>query len=551
MASRIAAEGGGIASLVLVVLLVSLSLAYVLLHRRLGRRAAALGRRLQGLETREGRMARAVKGAGLGLWEWDRQEGGLHWSDEFKAIAGLPRDQTPTWAHLESRLETSDRGALRTSLQAPTVECEFRLQTDEGPRWHLLVGRQDNDGRRASGILMDIHERRAVQAERERLLEAQALDLASAREDLMKAQMMNAVGSLAGGLAHDFNNYLQVIKGSADNLAAVHEQDEDLEAILEATGEAESLANQLLSLRDSPLYAPHRETDLGLLLRSSRAMLERVLPAGVDLEIRAPAELPSTTLGDARQLRQLVVNLIVNARDAMPDGGRIVVELREAAVTDEYGGRRRGLELSVSDQGVGMSPELQKRVFDPFFTSKPPGKGTGLGLAMVAAITRRHDGAVALESIEDNGTTVRVWLPLRSAEFEEAVPTTSDLAPRRVRVLIVDDDEGVRRSVARMLMRAGHEVFSAGGRAEAEALSDELLASIDLIICDVMLPDGLGHNVARSLRSRTGSETAVILVSGYSAPFESGDDQRTAFLSKPFSIPELTSSIQGLMASAE
>ena len=215
MASRIAAEGGGIASLVLVVLLVSLSLAYVLLHRRLGRRAAALGRRLQGLETREGRMARAVKGAGLGLWEWDRQEGGLHWSDEFKAIAGLPRDQTPTWAHLESRLETSDRGALRTSLQAPTVECEFRLQTDEGPRWHLLVGRQDNDGRRASGILMDIHERRAVQAERERLLEAQALDLASAREDLMKAQMMNAVGSLAGGLAHDFNNYLQVIKGSA------------------------------------------------------------------------------------------------------------------------------------------------------------------------------------------------------------------------------------------------------------------------------------------------------------------------------------------------
>jgi len=536
---------------VLFVLLVALLLTYALLHHRSRRRATELARVVKELQTQEQRLTRAVQNAGLGLWECDLRTGKLHVSEHFKDIAGFPRDRSPAWPHLTSKLEPEDREALGAALQAPVVECEFRLQTGRGPRWHLLVGRQDEEGRWVSGSLMDIHERRAVQLERERLLETQEIDLASTREDLMKAQMMNAVGSLAGGLAHDFNNYLQVIKGSAENLASVSKRDEDLEAILEATQEAESLANQLLSLRDSPLHAPHRDTDLGLLLRSARAMLERVLPTEISLEIDVPPELSSTTLGDARQLRQVVMNLVVNARDAMPDGGRILVKLRESVLTDEYGGRRPGLELSVADEGVGMSPELQERVFDPFFTSKPPGKGTGLGLAMVAAIIRRHEGVVTLESAEGVGTTVRVWMPLRSAEIEEADPTTSDLAPSRVRVLLVDDDEGVRRSVGRMLERAGHEVFSAGSRAETEALSDELLRSLDLIICDVMLPDGLGQNVARTLRDRAGSDTAVILVSGYSAPVEGGSEPRTAFLAKPFSIPELTSSIEGLMASVD
>ncbi len=363
-------------------------------------------------------------------------------------------------------------------------------------------------------------------------------------EQLRHAQKMEAIGRLAGGVAHDFNNLLQVLLGSVQLLAARPALDDGLRAELDEMGEVvvrgAQLARQLLlfARREAP---SRRRVDLGELVAGSRRLLRHLLRENVELDVaREPDPLPVDA--DAAQLEQVLVNLAANASDAMPAGGRLRIR------TFRRGDRA---VLEVADTGQGVAEEIRSRLFEPFFTTKERGKGTGLGLAVVDGIVGQHDGEVEVESRLGEGSRFRVLLPLAAgAASVEAVADLREAAPvpmAGARVALVEDDPGVRATLAEVLGAAGLEVVGAGSVAEGLGIADR---RVDLLLTDYMLPDGTGLELAHELwRSRP--ELPVVVVSGYA---EAADvaamvaDGRVTFLAKPFSVVRLLDAVRTRLA---
>ena len=377
---------------------------------------------------------------------------------------------------------------------------------------------------------------------------------------LQQAQRLESVGRLAGGVAHDFNNMLLVILGEAAVLEGALPPDyperQSVEAILQAAQRSRELTRQLLALSRKQVISP-RVVDLNALVAATRQPLSRLIGADVDLSFEpAPALWPVRL--DPSQLDQVLMNLVVNARDAMPEGGALSLRTANVPADASAGPARCGLPagdyvaLSVQDEGVGMSPETLTHAFEPFFTTKEEGKGTGLGLATIYGIARQNGGGAAVASAPGKGSTFTLYLP-RCERPPVETQSPVGLAPSRGRgaILLVEDEEAVRRTTARMLQSLGYSVRAAGSGTEALALADAE-GPLDLLATDVVMPGIKGPALAAMLAERRpGLRTLFMSGHAASALGEGGVvGEGVHFLQKPFTLDDLARAVRKAMDSA-
>lgn len=364
-------------------------------------------------------------------------------------------------------------------------------------------------------------------------------------EKVRGAQRLEALGRMAGEIAHDFNNMLVSIMGNADLARGMLEQHPARELVEEvevAARRAAGLSRQLLAFsRGQPLE--RRDIRIDDVVDGFAPMLRTLLPATVNLEVTRTPGL-GLVYADAGQVEQVVMNLVVNARDALDMRGRILVEISGVTIDDAYveahPSARVGdyVLLAVTDTGVGMSAEVSGRVFEPFFTTKAAGAGTGLGLAVVDSIVRRHDGFINVYSEEGRGTTFRVYLPVstRVAEAVAKAPVVEPVLSGTEHVLVVDDDAQVRALLQRVLTRAGYRVTVADdGQAALEVL--DARDDVDLVVSDLVMPRLAGDTLWSILHSRPAAPPMIIM-SGY-APGAAAQGTFEHVLSKPFAPRDL------------
>ncbi|HET9425782.1 MAG TPA: ATP-binding protein [Gemmatimonadaceae bacterium] len=381
--------------------------------------------------------------------------------------------------------------------------------------------------------------------------------LSEAREQLRQAQRLDALGQLAGGVAHDFNNLLTVIMTYAAILAEDVDPASDaaksIEEISLASERAAALTRQLLAFSRRQVLKP-RAIDLNDTVRDVERMLRRLLPPDITLEANLATSL-GLVMADPGQVEQVLVNLAINARDAMPDGGRLTFSTANVERGEEAsGGNGTGLRgphvlVTVSDTGVGMSPETAAKVFEPFFTTKGFGKGTGLGLATVHGIIEQSGGRVSLESAPGRGTTFYIRLP-RITDSEPAAPAAAPEPELRgsETILLVDDNEELRRVVKRMLSRAGYRVIEAASGAAAIAHLDRG-SDVEIVLSDVMMPEMNGKAVVDAVRQRHRG-VKLLLMSGYNYDTAlRGMAQRgdVAFIEKPFTAEKLLQKLREVL----
>ncbi len=364
-------------------------------------------------------------------------------------------------------------------------------------------------------------------------------------QQLVQAQKMEAIGKLAGGVAHDFNNLLMVMQGCGEMIRENMPDDEprrnDVEELLRAVERASSLTKQLLT------FSKKRPIKLVLLnlneiATEATAMLRRLMPENVSIEL---ALMPEVELmrGDATQVEQVLLNLTINARDAMPNGGKILIrtEVVPADVGSEDGALPQ-IRLSVADQGHGMSREVMDRIFEPFFSTKEIGKGTGLGLSTVYGIVKQLSGDIRVESEVGKGTTFEVYFPTYRGPAPTAPVFTKSTRPHAGSevILLVEDDDNVRRVARRMLEQRGYQIMQAASPSEAKQISAQHKGSIDLLLTDVAMPEKDGLSLAAELLAER-PNLRVIYMSGYveEAKGQALNADGIYYLEKPFSQEKL------------
>ena len=448
---------------------------------------------------------------------------------------------------LTELVHAEDRGAAakafrRGAASGNPAQSVFRFGPAEGPwRWLEANGKTY---RNAAGeirrilVARDVTDRKRDELQRVRL-----------EDQLRHSQKMEAVGRLAGGVAHDFNNLLTAISGYAhlvlDKLARNHRARGDVEEIRDAAERAATLTRQLLAFSRRQLLQP-RILDLRGVLADLQKMLRRIIGEDIRLTTRLGPE-PARVHADRGQVEQVILNLAVNARDAMPEGGILTLETAQVVLDATYARTHLGVKsgryvlLAVSDSGCGMDEEVRRRAFEPFFTTKEEGKGTGLGLSTVYGIVQQSGGTIWVYSEEGHGTTFKVYLPLVEVEAEPTPPPPPaelELAGHGT-ILVVEDEPAVRRLAARILRDHGYEVLEAADPDAAREIFAAHGTTIDLVVTDVVMPGSLGPALVAELRAAR-PELPALYTSGYTegAVFEREVLEPGApFLQKPF-LPE-------------
>ena len=381
---------------------------------------------------------------------------------------------------------------------------------------------------------------------------------ARAEEQLNKVQRLEAVGRLAGGVAHDFNNLLSVIITYAgfalEDLRRTDPMRADLEEVQRAGQRAAELTRQLLAFSRKQVLEPE-VLDLNEVVGGIEAMLRRLLGEDIDIVVHTADGLGRVE-ADPGQIEQVIMNLAVNARDAMPSGGKLTIETANVELDQDYANGRVGVkpgryvQLVVSDTGCGMDDQTLARVFEPFFTTKGQDRGTGLGLATVYGIVKQSGGNIWVYSEPDRGTSFKVYLPRVDAPATAAKrPTAPQVAAGDETVLVVEDEVAVRRAAERILSRAGYQVLAAANGGEALLLCERHDGTIDLLLTDVVMPQMSGRELAERLAEiRPGLRT--LYMSGYTdnAIVHHGVlDPGTRFISKPFSVADLTRKVREVL----
>ncbi len=375
---------------------------------------------------------------------------------------------------------------------------------------------------------------------------------------LRQSQQLDAIGQLAGGVAHDFNNILAAIAGYVGlvlrALPSNHPARVDVLGIEEAAERAASLTQQLLAFGRKQVMQPDL-LDLREVLDDTGRMLRRLIGEHIHLAIQ-PGAVLSPVLADRGQLSQVILNLAINARDAMPNGGRLTIEARDAPLTEEYADNHIAVApgayvlLAVSDTGHGMTPEVKAHVFEPFFTTKPRGKGSGLGLSTVFGIVKQLGGHIFVYSEPNQGTTFKVYLPRAEGSIAAAPGrATTPVEGGQETVLVVEDEPAIRGVIRRLLEMSAYTVLDAGTPAEALELAGSYEQAIDLLLTDVVLPGMSGRELAEQLQVRRPGLT-VLYMSGYTddAVVHQGRlDPDTAFLQKPFAPDALLRRIREVL----
>jgi len=521
----------------------------------------------------------ALSAGQMGVWGWDIPTGRIVWDADVGQLYGVGAAHPESYDAFLAMLEPDDRSVLHDAVQATLTRgapfhVQHRVQLPDGRvRWLFATAELDLDatGRpaRLLGVIMDVTAR--VELE----------------QQLRQAQKMEAVGTLAGGIAHDFNNLLTAILGfarlaqeslaqvllgapdggSAAGAGAVVPPDlrdvvqlaaDDLGELIRAGDRAALLTAQLLAFSRQQVVRP-AVLDVNAVV----AELERLLARLIDERIALRLELTPHAVfvrADAGQLSQVVLNLVVNARDAIAIGGQIVVSTHrhEAESTTRPAALGEGTwtEIRVADDGTGIPDAIKDRIFDPFFTTKATGKGTGLGLATVYGIVTQAGGQVIVDSEAGRGTTMRVFLPCVPASTDTRTPVRGLHAVRggRETILVVEDEPGVRRLVCDILQRAGHVVRSASDGVQAlayldaEAALDRVVdaAPVALVVSDVVMPEMGGIELCAVLRERRPG-LPVLLMSGYPASQAGAPAPEVPFLTKPFTPADLLAEVGALL----
>jgi PAS domain S-box-containing protein len=423
---------------------------------------------------------------------------------------------------------------------------EIALRSREGSAVHVLVS--------ATGIFSERGQLATIRGQLYDLTAHKQLE-----EQLSQSQKMEAVGRLAGGIAHDFNNLLMVIGGQTgrllEQLPEAHALRRNAEAIAAAADRAAGLTQQLLAFSRRQVLSP-QVLSLNTVVRSIYGMLERVIGEDITCVLSLSEGIESVK-ADPGRIEQALLNLAVNARDAMPDGGTLaistsVVELDEVYSRQHIGSRPgRYVMLAVSDTGCGMDPETRTRVFEPFFTTKEVGKGTGLGLSMVYGIVKQSGGYIWVYSELGLGTTFKIYLPATEAPPETLQPRPAPSVPTGTEtILLVEDEDGVRELLEEILSAQGYRVLAASRGVEALQISELLDEEIQVLVTDVVMPHMSGHELAMRLRARRPA-LRVLYLSGYTddAIAHHGIVEVDAsFLQKPFTRAALATKVREVLA---
>jgi signal transduction histidine kinase/ligand-binding sensor domain-containing protein/CheY-like chemotaxis protein len=407
--------------------------------------------------------------------------------------------------------------------------------------------------------LWAVSRKRRYERELRQVMEAEA-ERKQLAEQLAQSQKMESVGRLAGGVAHDFNNLLTVINGYSSMVMQKLPRDDprrrQLEQVCQAGERAAALTSQLLAFSRKQILQP-RVLDLNRVVMGMHTMLRRLV--GEDVELRLSlSTVPACVKADQHQLEQVIMNLAVNARDAMPRGGEIAIATQPSTLGEEEARRLPGvtpgryIALSMRDNGTGMDEETRQRIFEPFFTTKGLGKGTGLGLSMVQGIVSQSGGAIDVESRPGAGTSFTIFLPETEEQgTDSGAPAVSRTARGSERVLIVEDQGEVRRFAADALGNAGFRVIEAAGVDEALRFFDPGSPPIDLVLCDIVMPSRGGRDLSDTLREE-GSECPVLFMSGYSDDVIANQGvlrEGVYFIEKPFSPADLVAKIRSVLDS--
>jgi PAS domain S-box-containing protein len=414
--------------------------------------------------------------------------------------------------------------------------------------------------RRKDGALLDVEvSGHDIEFEGRKARVIAAIDVTERRRleaQLAEARRMEAMGHLAGGIAHDFNNLLTAILGNAELLGAELGDSpmvEEAREIQRAGARAAELTRQVLAFASRQVMAP-RPVDLNEVVAGAGQMLRRLIGEQIKLVLK-PEREPAVVMADPGQLEQVLVNLVINARDAMPEGGTLQIGVKQVAEAAELGAGSlsgRAVLLTVADTGIGMDTETLAHAFEPFFTTKQAGAGTGLGLATVYGIVRQFKGEIWAESAAGAGTTVSVLLrrvEARPEPLARLVPVVSGSVAAAT-ILVVEDEPAVRALVVSTLERAGYRVMVAASPAEAVALNEGLDAPIDLLLTDLIMPGGNGQALAERLLQKRPA-MRVMMMSGYGAGLGPiPPDAAFHFIAKPFGRDELTAAVALILAEA-
>jgi two-component system, cell cycle sensor histidine kinase and response regulator CckA len=468
---------------------------------------------------------------------WEKARGQRAEEVIGKTLKEVMPDHDPVWIEMAGQVSTTGK-AMRTEIYSDALDKHFEATVFRPSPGECAV------------ILQDITD--------ERKAEAHAANLS---EQLARAQRMESVGRLAGGVAHDFNNMLTVILGHVErNLGRIERSDPlypDLEEIGQMAERSADLTRRLLTFARNQPSSP-RVIDLNESIDAVLTILGRLIGEDIDLTWRPGIDLASVRI-DPSQIDQVLANLCVNARDAIEDVGEIIIETSNVSLDEDFCSSHPGhvpgdyVELTVTDNGSGMDADTLEHLFEPFFTTKEPGQGTGLGLSTVYGMVKQNQGSIDVSSEPGVGTTFRIFLPQHPAEPDsppEQIMVDSD-AHGTETILLVEDEIAILTIVTNLLENQGYTVLAAETPEEAISLAEEHPGSIDLLLTDVIMPEMNGHVLAERLRSSKPS-LKCLFMSGYSKGLDESSgtlDCDVHFIPKPFSQKELSAKVREVLDS--
>ena len=499
------------------------------------------------LRQSEERLKLALSSSHMGVWEWDAKANSVFCSPECCEIFGehsLSGDYNVLFKYLPEEDAARVKSAFLEALTSQTDHsAEFRIVRPDGVvRWISNQGRATygKDGRpaRMIGTTQDITDRKQLE------------------EQYRQSQKMEAIGQLASGVAHDFNNLLTVIQGNASMLtmrevdqAELHDH---VEQIIQASERAAGLTRQLLLFSRKQIMQP-TNLDLNEVTGNMTRMLQRIVGEDIALQADYAQGLPPIH-ADPGMIEQILLNLAVNSRDAMPIGGQLTISTSTEVLDETQAKQHRETApgtyacLSVSDTGCGIPPEILPRIFEPFFTTKEVGKGTGLGLATVYGIVRQHRGSISIESVPGQGTTFRIYFPeTRSSAPKAVAPSGGTLFDGTETILLVEDEPALKMIVARVLAQCGYTVLTAISGVKALEVWREHREKIHLLMTDMVMPGGVS---GRELATRLTTDKPglkVIYTSGYSAELAGKGlalHEGVNFLQKPWGMKRLKRTVR-------
>ena len=502
------------------------------------------------LRASEERLALAVEANQIGTFDFYPQSGNLIWSRFARQHYGVSPEAEVTYDTFLRALHPSDRDRVIQTLQdalrsenGGNYAHEYRsVGIEDGEeRWISSRGRVFFDAEmhavRVVGVIQNVTDRKRLE------------------KQLLQSQKIESVGRLAASIAHDFNNLLTIINGYAHLVLAEmgpeHALRDSMEELSKAAMQAAGLTRQLLSFTRRQAAEP-KTIALNEFVKEHDNMLRRLLGENIELVVSLDSQA-GTFRADPGQIGQVLMNLAVNAKDAMPSGGKLIIETSSMVADDHFArthlhvGPGEYAVLTVTDSGTGMSAEVKAHLFEPFFTTKEPGKGTGLGLSTVYGIVNQSGGSIWVTSEPDRGTTFKLFFPSSGLEAEPgAIPSIEHISSRGETILLAEDEAGVRKYTREILKRYGYIILEARNGVEALDVARKHSAPIHLLLTDIIMPGMGGMELTEKFKAEFPS-VPVLFMSGYADQIMRNWNALSAYIQKPFTLTDLLTQVRELL----